>query len=163
MPEPATLLLFALAALALVAVPGPNLIYIATRSLGEGRRAGVASALGVETGTLVHVTAAVVGLSALIASSATAFEVVRYAGAAYLVILGVRALLRRQEHDLILGLILCALGCVMDVTYALAAGALGGWLRRRPGFVRRQGYFTGSVYIALGVAAALAGGGRRRD
>ena len=58
----------------LVAIPGPNLIYITTRSIGEGRRAGYASALGVEFGTLIHVAAAAAGLSALVASSATAFE-----------------------------------------------------------------------------------------
>ncbi len=97
MPEPATLLVFSLAALVLVAVPGPNLIYITTRSIGEGRRAGLASALGVESGTLVHVAAAAVGLSALLASSAVAFSVVKYAGAAYLVYLGVRTLLRAED------------------------------------------------------------------
>src|SRR5918992_2213453 len=84
--------LFVLACIALVVVPGPNLIYITARSLGEGRRAGIASALGVETGTLVHVAAAAAGLSALVAASATAFTAVRYAGAAYLVYLGIRTL-----------------------------------------------------------------------
>ena len=100
MPETTTLLLFAAAAVALVAIPGPNLIYIATRSLSQGPRAGLASALGVEAGTLVHVTAAAVGLSALIASSATAFTVVKYLGAAYLLYLGVRALMSRQAAEL---------------------------------------------------------------
>ena len=92
MPEPSTLALFALAAAVLVAVPGPNLVYILTRSLSEGRRAGLASVLGVETGTVLHVLAAALGLSALVASSAVLLDVVRYAGAAYLVYLGVRAL-----------------------------------------------------------------------
>jgi threonine/homoserine/homoserine lactone efflux protein len=96
MPEIATLMVFAVAAAALVAIPGPNLVYIGTRSLSEGRRAGFASALGVEAGTLVHVAAAAAGLSALIASSATAFTAVKYAGAAYLLYLGMRALLRRE-------------------------------------------------------------------
>jgi threonine/homoserine/homoserine lactone efflux protein len=94
-PEPSTLSLFALSALALVAVPGPNLIYIVTRSIDQGRGAGVASALGVETATLVHIAAAAVGLSAALASSATAFTVVKYAGAAYLIFLAIRAL---REH-----------------------------------------------------------------
>jgi threonine/homoserine/homoserine lactone efflux protein len=93
MPAPATLLVFALAAGVLVVIPGPNHIYIVTRSVAQGRRVGLASALGVETGTLVHITAAAVGLSALIASSAVAFNVVRYLGAAYLAFLGLRALL----------------------------------------------------------------------
>ena len=100
MPEPTTLLLFALAAVALVAIPGPNLVYIATRTLSQGRPAGVASALGVEAGTLVHVVAAAAGVSAVIASSATAFTVVKYLGAAYLVYLGIRALLSRDGAEI---------------------------------------------------------------
>jgi threonine/homoserine/homoserine lactone efflux protein len=92
MPEPSTLLLFAASAAVLVLIPGPNLVYIVTRSIEAGRRAGLASMLGVEAGTLTHVTAAAVGLSALLSSSAVAFEVVRWAGVAYLVFLGVRAL-----------------------------------------------------------------------
>ncbi|MEV0406232.1 LysE family translocator [Actinoallomurus sp. NPDC050550] len=95
-------LLFLLAALTLVAVPGPNHLYITTRSVGEGRRAGIASALGVETGTLVHVLAAAAGLSALVAASATAFGAVRYAGAAYLVYLAVRTLRRGDDEGLVL-------------------------------------------------------------
>jgi threonine/homoserine/homoserine lactone efflux protein len=90
-PEPATAL-FVLSAVTLIAVPGPNLIYIVTRGVGQGRRAGLVSALGIETGTVVHVAAAAVGLSALIASSATAFEIVKYAGTAYLLYLGIRTL-----------------------------------------------------------------------
>ena len=99
MPEPTTLLLFALAAVVLIAVPGPNLIYIATRSMSDGRRAGLACALGVETGTFVHVAAAAVGLSALLASSALAFSVVKYAGAAYLIYLGIRVLLGGDDPE----------------------------------------------------------------
>jgi threonine/homoserine/homoserine lactone efflux protein len=91
-------LLFLLAALTLVAIPGPNHLYITTRSIGEGRRAGVASALGVETGTLIHIAAAAAGLSALVAASATAFGFLRYAGAAYLVYLAYRTL--RSRHRL---------------------------------------------------------------
>jgi threonine/homoserine/homoserine lactone efflux protein len=93
MPDPATLALFALSALALVAIPGPNLIYIVTRSIDQGPGAGLASCFGVETATLVHVAAAAAGLSAALASSATAFGIVKYAGAAYLLFLGVRTLL----------------------------------------------------------------------
>jgi threonine/homoserine/homoserine lactone efflux protein len=95
-PTATTLAAFAVTAFALVALPGPNMIYLVARSLSEGRRAGLMSALGIETGTLVHTTAAAVGLSALLASSATAFSVVKYAGAAYLIYLGVRALLARD-------------------------------------------------------------------
>jgi threonine/homoserine/homoserine lactone efflux protein len=96
-PELATLLLFALSAVALILVPGPNLIFIVTRGASQGRRVGLASALGIETGTLIHIAAAAVGLSALLASSAAAFEVIRYAGAAYLLYLGLRTLRSREE------------------------------------------------------------------
>jgi len=99
MPEPATLLVFLAAALVLIAIPGPNLLYIATRSAAEGRRAGLASALGVECGTLIHVGLAAAGLSAVLASSAVAFSAVKYLGAAYLVYLGVRALLRPASPE----------------------------------------------------------------
>jgi threonine/homoserine/homoserine lactone efflux protein len=91
-PELATLAVFALAAAALVAIPGPNHLFIAAQSIAGGPRAGLASGLGVETGTLVHTAAAAVGLSALVASSATAFAVVRWLGVAYLLVLAWRAL-----------------------------------------------------------------------
>ncbi|PSK98955.1 threonine/homoserine/homoserine lactone efflux protein [Murinocardiopsis flavida] len=100
MPQPHVLALFTAAAIALIVVPGPNLLYILTRSVSQGRRAGVISAFGVETGTLVHVAAAAIGLSSLLATSAVAFDIVRYAGAAYLVYLGVRALADRAPLDL---------------------------------------------------------------
>lgn len=97
MPAPTTLAVFSLAALALLAVPGPSVLYIVTQSIRDGRRAGLVSMLGIQTGALVHVTAAALGLSALLASSATAFDAVKYAGAAYLVFIGVRRLLGRDE------------------------------------------------------------------
>ena len=97
MPELATLLLFTASALALVAIPGPNHVYIVARSIDQGTRAGFASALGVETATLVHVAAAAAGLSAALASSATAFAVVKYAGVAYLLYLAVKTLTSSGE------------------------------------------------------------------
>src|ERR671916_746050 len=99
MPDASTFLLFAAASLAFLAIPGPSVFYIVTRSLVQGRRAGVTSMLGVQAGGLVHVVAAAFGVSALIASSAEAFTVVKYAGAAYLVLLGVRKLLARDEEE----------------------------------------------------------------
>ena len=99
MPDATTFALFALACLAFLAIPGPSVFYIVTRSLVQGRRAGVTSMLGVQVGGLVHVVAAAFGVSALIASSATAFTVVKYAGAAYLVFLGVRKLLARDAGE----------------------------------------------------------------
>jgi threonine/homoserine/homoserine lactone efflux protein len=96
-PAPSTLVLFAAAAMVLFVVPGPSVLYIVTRSIDQGRRAGFASVLGIHAGSLVHVAAAILGLSALLASSATAFAVVRYAGAAYLIWLGVRRLRDRSS------------------------------------------------------------------
>ena len=81
-PSTSTLLVFALAVGVVVAIPGPNHLYIVARSLTQGPRSGLASAFGVETGTLVHIAAAALGISSLIASSAVAFSVVKYAGAA---------------------------------------------------------------------------------
>jgi len=97
MPTPTTLALFAAAAVALVVVPGPSILYIVARGIDQGRAAGVVSVLGVETGSLVHIAASTLGLSALLATSALAFETVKYLGAAYLIYLGVRTLLARPN------------------------------------------------------------------
>jgi threonine/homoserine/homoserine lactone efflux protein len=93
-PPLSTLLLFMTAALALNVTPGPDMLYVATRSTSEGRTAGVVSAFGIAAGTLVHITALALGLSALLAAVPLAYDAVRYAGAAYLLYLGARALLR---------------------------------------------------------------------
>jgi threonine/homoserine/homoserine lactone efflux protein len=99
MPSTSTLALFSLAAIALAIVPGPAVAYIVTQSVDKGRRAGIVSALGIASGGLVHVAAATDGLSALIASSATAFTVVRLVGAVYLISVGVRRIVTREEPD----------------------------------------------------------------
>ncbi len=85
--------LFFAAALALVLTPGPAVLYIVTRSVDQGRRAGLVSVLGIEIGNLFHVFAAALGVSALLLSSALAFEIVKYLGAAYLIYIGVRKLM----------------------------------------------------------------------
>jgi threonine/homoserine/homoserine lactone efflux protein len=92
MPDVGHLAAFAIAAVTIALIPGPGMLYVLARSLGGGRSAGMRSSLGTGIGGLVHVVAAAVGLSALIATSATAFTVVKYLGAAYLVWLGCRAL-----------------------------------------------------------------------
>jgi threonine/homoserine/homoserine lactone efflux protein len=202
-----TLLVFALASAALVALPGPAVVYIVTRSVQQGRRAGVASVLGIEAGALVHVAAAAIGLSTVLASSALAFAVVKYAGAAYLIGLGIWTLLAGRGHAkralggdvrlrnvfwqgvlvnalnpkvalfflaflpqfvgpeaahpalqiALLGLVFVAIALVLDLGWALAAGAAGMLLRRSIRFLRGQRYLSGGVYVALGVATALAG------
>ena len=97
MPDLSTLLLFTVASLALLAVPGPAVIYVVTRSVDQGHKAGIVSVLGVETGTFVYALAAAAGLTGLIAASEIGFSIVKYAGAAYLIYLGVRKLLERGE------------------------------------------------------------------
>jgi threonine/homoserine/homoserine lactone efflux protein len=97
MPGASTLLLFAGASLALLAVPGPAVVYVVTRSLDQGRMAGMVSMLGIETGTFAYALASAAGLSALIAASVTAFTIVKYVGAAYLIYLGVRKLIEREQ------------------------------------------------------------------
>ena len=209
-PDPHAIALFVLAAVALLLVPGPAVLYVVARSVHEGRRAGLASVLGIHVGTLVHISAATAGLSALVLSSATAFTAVKLAGAAYLVGLGIWTLLaRRPEAEValggeqrlrrafaqgivvnvlnpktalfflaflpqfvdadaahpalqiaFLGLLFAALGLVTDSLWALVAGTAGGVLRRSRRFVGAQRYVAGSVYLGLGVATALSGGGR---
>lgn len=97
-PDPGTLAVFALASLALAVVPGPAVLYIVAQSVHGGRRAGVVSAFGVASGGMVHVLAAVIGLSALLAASAEAFTAVKIIGAAYLIWLGIRTLLSADDR-----------------------------------------------------------------
>jgi threonine/homoserine/homoserine lactone efflux protein len=98
MPAFSTIVVFLLAGLGLLVIPGPAVLYIVTRSAAQGRRAGLASVGGIEMANLVHMAAAALGLSALLLTSALAFNVVKYLGAAYLVVLGVRTLLARNAH-----------------------------------------------------------------
>ncbi|GAA4193208.1 LysE family translocator [Streptosporangium oxazolinicum] len=99
MPDLPTLALFAAATLALLVVPGPAVLYIVTRSVAQGRSAGLISVLGIHLGSLVHVAAAALGISALLAASSTGFTIVKYLGAAYLVWLGVRKLMTRSNGE----------------------------------------------------------------
>jgi threonine/homoserine/homoserine lactone efflux protein len=99
-PTAPTIALFCAAALALIVVPGPAVTYIVTQSVDKGRSAGLVSALGIASGGIVHVVAATVGLSALLASSATAFTAVKLVGAVYLIAIGLRRLLARERDEL---------------------------------------------------------------
>jgi threonine/homoserine/homoserine lactone efflux protein len=202
--EPSTLALFMLASLALAVVPGPAVLYIIAQSVDQGRLAGLVSALGISVGGLVHVIAATIGLSSLLASSATAFAIVKYAGAAYLVVLGIRRLLTREQVDeeiaraprgrrrifvdgvvvnvlnpktalfflaflpqfvdpgqgaatlqiLLLGLIFVGIALSSDSLWALAAGTLGGWLRRSRWYLGVKRWVTGTVFVGLGLSTA---------
>ena len=204
------LTLFVSAALALILTPGPVVVYVVTRSLNQGRKAGLVSVLGLELGNLVHVLAAALGLSALLLSSAVAFNLVKYLGAAYLIYLGIQKLrakdtlaeqapppdsLRRIFFQgivvailnpktalfffaflpqfvnpaagnvalqvLVLGAIMLSLATLSDTVYALMAGSARHLLRGSRRFLRVQRYVTGTVYIGLGLTAALSGGQRK--
>ena len=98
-PSHASLLIFVGAAALLLAIPGPAIFYIVGRSIGHSRNAGLVSALGIGVGTLIHTAAAAVGLSALLVSSATAFSVVKYLGATYLIYLGIQKLRSDESFD----------------------------------------------------------------
>jgi threonine/homoserine/homoserine lactone efflux protein len=100
-PSLSTYAVFVATCLALLAIPGPAVLYIVSRSIDQGRTAGLLSVLGVTTGTLVHIAAAAIGLSSLVLASTVAFSAVRYAGAAYLVFLGVRRLLTRDSEAVV--------------------------------------------------------------
>ena len=196
---------FLLAALILLLTPGPAVLYIIARSMDQGRIAGFVSVLSIESGNSLHVLAATLGLSAILMSSALAFSIVKYLGAAYLIYLGIRRLLARdQGHEfakvqhqslhriysqgvlvatlnpktalfflaflpqfvdpsagsvslqlLTLGGLFVMMAIVTDSMYALLASTAGSWLKRNQSFLRVDRYIVGSVYIGLGVTAAL--------
>ena len=98
MPDPTLWGLFIVASLVLLLTPGPAVLFIVARSVAQGRSAGLVSVLGIHLGTIVHIVAAAVGLSALLVSSALAFAIVKYLGAAYLIWMGIRTLLARDPE-----------------------------------------------------------------
>lgn len=206
LPEPSILALFFVAALVILITPGPAVLYIVAHSVDQGRLAGIVSTLGVAAGTLFHIAAATAGVSALLVSSALAFNVLKYLGAAYLIYLGIRKFLIPDELEtakvrnpkklkriflrglvvnvlnpktalfffaflpqfvdvskgsvawqmLWLGIIFVLLGILSDGLWALLAGTAGNWLKQHVRFLQAQRYLAGSVFIALGVATALA-------
>ena len=97
MPEKAAFVAFLIAAFALNLAPGPDMLYVIGRSVGQGRKAGIVSSLGVFVGCWVHILAAAFGIAGLLRSSPLAFNVVRYAGAAYLIYLGIKMLAQKTD------------------------------------------------------------------
>ena len=204
---PTNLLLFVTASLALLLVPGPAVLYIMTRSIDQGRKAGLISVAGIHSGTFVHILAAALGLSAILLSSALAFDIVKYVGAAYLIYLGVKKLIGKDADDVtetvqkqslgqiykqgvivnvlnpktalfffaflpqfvdpthgsvslqivLLGLIFVGMGMITDSTYAIVSSLLAGRLRGSRRFKYVQRYVSGTVFVGLGITAALAG------
>ena len=211
MVDTTRLTLFLITAFVILITPGPAVLYIIARSVDQGRLAGIVSTLGVAFGTMFHVAAAALGISALLATSATAFSVLKYLGAAYLIYLGIRKLMERDLYDrqhvyvpeshgrifwqgvvvnvlnpktalfflaflpqfidisrghatlqmIGLGLLFVIIGIFSDGSWALLAGTAGSWLKNHLGFLRAQRYFSGSVFIVLGVAMAVTGQNRK--
>jgi threonine/homoserine/homoserine lactone efflux protein len=170
-PDAISLWLFGLAALALLVIPGPAVLYIVFQSAEQGRRVGLASVAGVHLGTLVHVAAASAGLSALIVASSLAFSVVKYAGAAYLIYLGIRKLLEpnaetrveRKREPLrwafVRGMVVNALN---PKTALFFLAFLPQFVDPARGGVWSQALVLGLVFVGLGLVTdslyALAGG-----
>jgi threonine/homoserine/homoserine lactone efflux protein len=99
MPDLRLLAVFALATFVLTVTPGPGVLYVVGRSVQGGRRSGLASMLGIETGEAVYIAGAALGITALLAASTVALSVLRYGGAAYLVLLGIRAWRQTERQD----------------------------------------------------------------
>ncbi len=160
-PSYSSLILFIGAALLLLVIPGPAVFYILGRSIGQGRSAGFVSALGISVGSLVHTAAAAVGLSALLMSSALAFGIVKYLGAAYLIYLGVQKLRREESMELSDGAPrvrlrrIFAQGIVVNVLNPKAAlfffAFLPQFVDASRGHVAGQILFLGILFAALGL------------
>ncbi|KJS87690.1 MAG: RhtB family transporter [Peptococcaceae bacterium BICA1-8] len=208
MPDITTLILFAGASLILLITPGPSIIYIMTQSIEQGRSAGIIAVLGIELGSFIHVIAATFGISALLMASATAFNIIKFIGAGYLIYLGICKLIKQEMLEgndneiknnklsvvfykailvnllnpktalfflaflpqfidvskgstsaqiMFLGLVFIMLAILTDTSFALLAGSIGKWLKRKTSYLKAQRYITGSIYIALGVATAFTG------
>ena len=102
--ETSTLLTYITASILIILAPGPAQALVITRTIGEGRKAGIITAVGLNTAVFVHAIGAAVGLSAILSTSITAFNVVKYIGAVYLIYLGIHAFKARQDLDIVSGL-----------------------------------------------------------
>ena len=205
--ESSQLYLFLIASLALLLTPGPAVLYIVARSINQGRMAGIVSVLGVETANFFHASAAAFGLSAILLSSALAFDIVKYLGAAYLIYLGIRKIIAREDQAktevgkqeslsriysqgfvvnlfnpktalfffaflpqfvntsngnitlqiFLLGIIFVIMAIITDSAYAIISSLIANQLNANKNFAKSQRYFTGLIYIGLGVVTAFTG------
>jgi threonine/homoserine/homoserine lactone efflux protein len=206
MPSPQSLALFALASVLLALTPGPNLLYLVSRTLCQGRRAGLVSLGGTSLGLVFHVVAAALGLSAIFVTVPVLYDALRYIGAAYLLWLAWDALKPSGQgifaprtlpqdpprrlfriglltsilnpkvamfylalfpqfidatrgsvlvQSLVLGLIQIVIGIVSDFCFVLAAGAITGWLARRPLWSALQRWLLGIVLAGVALKLAL--------
>lgn len=205
MIEPAKFALFVGVSWALIIAPGPDMLYVITRGMTYGRKAGIVSAFGVICGIVVHTTAAALGITLILQTSAFAFLIVKYLGAIYLIYLGIKAWQDKSTPSLqtptsgasfralfwqgllsnvlnpkiaifflaflpqfvdkgssqvplqmtILGLTFAGFGLCFLVVAGYSAGAIGGWLTRRPYFAHFLQRLAGGILIGLGVRLAF--------
>ena len=206
MPTAQNLTLFALASILLALTPGPNLLYLVSRTLCQGRRAGIVSLAGTSLGLAFHVFAAALGLSAIFLSIPVLYDALRFAGAGYLLWLaweavrpGGRGVFAPRElprdtpgklfrmglltsvlnpkvamfylalfpqfidaargsiflQGLVLGLLQITIGVASDLGFVLAAGAITGWLARRPIWAAVQRWVLGVVLAGIAVRLAF--------
>ena len=205
--ESSQIYLFLIASLVLLITPGPAVLYIVARSMNQGKMAGIVSVLGVETANFLHASAAALGLSAILVSSALAFDAVKYLGAGYLMYLGIRKIMSRDDeakteisqqeklsriytqgfvvnlfnpktalfffaflpqfvntsnanvtlHMFLLGIMFVVMALITDGAYALISSSIANRLNTNQNFARNQRYFTGLIYIGLGVVTAFTG------
>src|SRR5438445_4838585 len=155
-----SLLMFLIGSAIILVIPGPAVMYVVSRSIGQGRVAGLVSVMGIVVGTLFHVMAATLGLSALLLSSALAFQTVKYLGAAYLIYLGIRTL-RRSDAQLFEGVggerrlaHIFGQGVVVNVLNPKTALFFLAFL---PQFVNPARGYAGLQIMQLGVLFALMG------
>ncbi|TIQ37437.1 MAG: LysE family translocator [Mesorhizobium sp.] len=201
----ATLATYVAIVLGFVFIPGPATLLTVARATSSGTRVGIATGAGIAAGDVVHTVMAIFGISAIIATSAMLFSVIKYIGAAYLVYLGIRAIIEKAPADLargalpipadkafrqailtevlnpktalfflaflpqfvrpehgsvvlqltVLGAVFVLLGLFSTVVFAVSAGGLGSFLRRKPAVLKWQGKVVGGIYCALGVRLAL--------
>ena len=206
-----SLIMFLTASIILLVIPGPAVIYITTQSIDKGTKAGLVSTVGIACGTLVHVIAASLGISAILVTSAVLFSIVKYIGAAYLVYLGIKKLVGKNVpvnagpqrnfsykqifyeglvvnvlnpktalfffsflpqfinvssgsvvlQMFMLGSIFTCMGIVSDGLYAITAAKVSVYIKKNKKVIALQNYFTGTVYIILGLYTALSGSSSR--
>ena len=151
--------LFLVAVLLLNATPGPDTAYIVGRSIAQGRSAGLMSALGISAGCCIHALASAIGLSAILAASATAFTFIKLAGGAYLIYLGIRMVLGRQVDPSMTGMKSDVRSLKMIFLQAMVTNVLNPkvilfFLAFIPQFVRTDAPQKTAAFLLLGVAFA---------
>lgn len=160
MPAFDSIVAFAIASLALLVIPGPAVLYVINRSISDGRSIALAGVAGLELGNFVHVIAATIGLSALIAASATAFGVVKWIGAGYLIFIGIRTITRipasfSQEQKSLTRRKSFTQGIIVNTFNPKVAlfflSFLPQFIDEKSGSAALQSLILGSLFVAIGL------------